>query len=68
MLLYIYKEHACMLLYVCKEHACMHACMHAPILGLLSYIGLAFVYAAVFQHAPDRSCLVVVGAKQWRVG
>ena len=39
------KEHARMLLYVCKEHACMHACMHAPILGLLSYIGLAFVYA-----------------------
>ena len=23
----------------------MHACMHVPILGLLSYIGLAFVYA-----------------------
>ena len=37
--IYIRSMHACS--YIYKEHACMHA----PILGLLSYIGLAFVYA-----------------------
>ena len=43
--MYVRSMHACSYMYVRSMHACMHACMHAPILGLLSYIGLAFVYA-----------------------